>query len=80
MEDKKLLNRKTYKIIKKYDRQQMENYIENIYKIGFKDGVDAGNNADFKIKLVELLDKTKGVGEKTTEKILNALKEMEKGA
>lgn len=50
---------------------------KDIYLKGFKDGVKAGDNADFKIKLVQVLDKTKGIGDKTRDKILNTLKEME---
>ena len=54
-----------------------EQMYKDIYLKGFKDGVKAGDNADFKIKLVQLLDKTKGIGDKTRDKILNTLKEME---
>jgi hypothetical protein len=72
-----LITRKQYKEIKKYDRQQMEIFLTNIYKDGFQDGVNAGDNADFKIKLVQVLQNTKGVGEKTIEKVLDTLKEME---
>ena len=55
----------------------MEIFLTNIYKDGFQDGVNAGDNADFKIKLVQVLQNTKGVGEKTIEKVLDTLKEME---
>lgn len=55
----------------------MEIFLTNIYKDGFQDGVNAGDNADFKIKLVQVLQNTKGVGEKTIEKVLGTLKEME---
>ena len=72
-----LITRKQYKAIKKYDRQQMEIFLTNIYKDGFQDGANAGDNADFKIKLVQVLQNTKGVGEKTIEKVLDTLKEME---
>lgn len=74
---KKLLNRNIYKKVKKMDRQDMEIFLTGIYREGFRDGVEASNNADFKIKLVQVLKNTKGVGKKTTEKILNTLKEME---
>ena len=55
----------------------MEIFLTNIYKDGFQDGANAGDNADFKIKLVQVLQNTKGVGEKTIEKVLGTLKEME---
>lgn len=72
-----LLNRKIYKDIKKYDREQMEEYLRLVYKEGFRDGVESGNNADFKIKLVQVLNKTKGIGPKTIDKVLQTLKEEE---
>lgn len=74
--DKKLINRKTYKAIKKMDRQEMEVFLADIYKTGFEDGVDAGNKADFKIQLVELLNNTKGIGPKLFDRILETAKEM----
>ena len=70
-----LLTRKQYKEIKKMDRQQMENFLAKIYSQGYEDGKEAAEMADFKIKLVQLLEKTKGVGPKTIEKILQTLKE-----
>lgn len=75
--EKNLINRKMYKEIKKYDRQEMERFLANIYKQGFEDGAEAGDNADFKIKLVQVLQNTKGVGEKTIEKVLGTLEEMD---
>lgn len=74
---KKLLNRKIYKKVKKMDRQDMEIFLSSIYREGFKDGAEASNNADFKIKLVQVLKDTKGVGDKTINKVLRTLKEME---
>lgn len=74
---KKILNRKIYKSVKKMDRQEMEAFLADIYKAGFKDGVEAGDNADFRIKLVEILNKTKGIGPKTFNNIMETVKEME---
>ena len=74
--EKKLINRKTYKAVKKMDRQEMEVFLADIYKTGFEDGVDAGNKADFKIMLVQVLEKTKGVGPKTFDRIMETVKEM----
>lgn len=76
-----LLNRKTYKAIKKFDRQEMENFFRDNYEQGFKDGFREGakssNAIDFKIELVQLLDSIegKGIGPKTKTTILEALKE-----
>lgn len=75
--DKKLLNRKLYKQIKRMDRQEMEEYLKDVYTEGFKDGAESAEGADFKIKLVEILNKTKGIGPKTFDKIMEAAKEME---
>jgi hypothetical protein len=40
IQDKKLIDRKTYKAIKKYDRQQMENYLKELYMEAVKDTLD----------------------------------------
>lgn len=82
--EKQLLNRKIYKAIKKYDRQEMEDFFRTIYEEGFKDGFQEGANtgqqADVKIELVQFLEgiEIKGVGEKTKDKILQAYKERGK--
>ena len=74
--EENLINRKTYKKVKKMDRQEMEVFLADIYKTGFEDGVDAGNKADFKIQLVEVLNNTKGIGPKLFDRILETAKEM----
>lgn len=79
-------NRSLYKKIKKMDRQEMEIFFKTVekngkvvgYQQGFKEGKEVAENADFKIKLVQVLNKTKGIGDKTIKKVLNTLKEMEK--
>jgi len=76
MGEKQLINRKIYKEIKRYDRQEMENFLVNIYHQGYQDGVKDGEKADFKIKLVEILEKTKGVGPKMFDRIMQTVKEM----
>lgn len=72
-----LINRKTYKKVKKMDRQEMEVFLVSIYHKGFEDGTKASNDVDFKIKLVQVLENTKGIGPKTIQNVLNTLKEME---
>jgi len=76
MGEKQLINRKIYKEIKRYDRQEMENFLVNIYHQGYQDRVKDGEKADFKIKLVEILEKTKGVGPKMFDRIMQTVKEM----
>lgn len=77
--EKQLLNRKLYKEIKKMDRQEMEEKFQETYCLGFqqgfREGTKTGQQVDFKIELVQLLEGIKGIGEKTKEKILQAYKE-----
>ena len=51
--------------------------IRKVYSQGFRDGVAAGAKADLKIKLVQAMKNTKGVGDKTIKKVLQTLKLME---
>lgn len=74
--EKKLINRKQYKAVKKMDRQEMETFLARIYHQGFQDGAEAGDNADFKIKLVKVLENTKGIGPKLFDRIMGTVKEM----
>ena len=75
MEDNEL--KRLYKEIKKMDRQQIENFLAKVYVQGYEDGTEDAEVTDFKIKLMQVLERTKGVGAKTTEKILQTVKEME---
>lgn len=77
MSKQNLVNRKTYKNVKKMDRQQMEMFIVGVYSDGFNDGVDAGGNVDFRIRLSEILNSTKGVGPTLYDRIMARAKEME---
>lgn len=72
-----LLNRKTYKEIKKYDREQMENFLRTIYTEGFRDGVDVGDRTDFRIKLSQVLNNTKGIGPTFYNRIMENAKEVQ---
>ena len=72
-----LLNRKTYKEIKKYNREQMENFLRIVYTEGFRDGVDAGDRTDFRIKLSQVLNNTKGIGPILYSRIMENAKEVE---
>lgn len=72
-----IINRKTYKRIKKMDRQEMEKFLIETYRNGFKDGTESSNNADFRIRLSEILQETKGVGDKLYDRIMTKAKEVE---
>ncbi len=60
----------------------MESFLRTIYeegfKEGFREGANSGQQADFKIELVQLLEDIPGIGPKTKEKILQAYKERGK--
>ena len=71
------LNRKLYKDIKKYDREEMESFLRTVYTEGFRDGAEAGDKTDFRIKLSEVLNKTKGIGATLYDRIMENAKEVE---
>ena len=58
------------------DRQQMEQYLKDTWRTGFNDGVESGNNADFRINLSEVLNKTKGIGPKLFDRIMQNAKDV----
>lgn len=65
--------RKTYKLT----WQEIDKLIKDNYKKGFQDGVEVGNDADFKIRLVQVLSETKGVGKTILDRAIRINKEME---
>lgn len=58
----KLITRKQYKAVKKMDREEMEAFLTKIYLQGYQDGTEDAEVTDFKIKLMQVLERTKGVG------------------
>ena len=63
--------RSIYKRIKKYDKEQMEEFVQSVYLKGFN---DANRSTDkSKIEVKEKLESVKGLGNKTIDKVLNAL-------
>lgn len=65
--------RAIYKQIKKYDKEDMEAYIEGVYLKGFN---DAGRSKGLdKIRAIEKLKTIKGLGEKTINKVISCLYE-----
>ena len=70
------INRKEYERIKKYDRTQMDTFIQSVYKNGYTDGVRSVPGIDI-AEIKKTLLSVKGLGEKRVEAILEALeKEM----
>lgn len=53
----------------------MKDY-QTAYKKGFEDGLKVVTEVNFKMKLIELLNNTKGVGDKTIMKVLQTLREV----
>nr|DAI47907.1 MAG TPA: hypothetical protein [Caudoviricetes sp.] len=70
------INRKEYEKIKKYDRTQMDTFIQSVYKSGFDDGKSSVPGIDIS-KISEILLGIKGLGTKRVECIVATLeKEM----
>ena len=70
------LTRKTYKDIKKKDHQQMNDYLKNLYKLGFDDGISSAS-IDYDV-LKKVLLEVKGIGEVKADAVINKLKELDK--
>lgn len=67
-----VINRKEYQNIKKMDHNQMNLYIQSIYKSGYTDGVKSVPGIDIS-KINEILLGIKGLGAKRVEYIVAAL-------
>lgn len=71
------INRKEYEKIKKYDRTQMDTFIQSVYKSGFEDGKSSVKGIDFS-NVEKMLLTVKGIGEKKAKDIAIVLgKEFE---
>ena len=66
------INRKEYERIKKYDRTQMDTFIQSVYKGGFKAGTESVPGIDIS-KISEILIGIKGLGAKRVGCIIVAL-------
>lgn len=67
-----VINRKQYQNIKKMDHNQMNLYIQSIYKSGYAEGVKSVPGIDI-TEIKKALLSVKGLGEKRVEAILEAL-------
>lgn len=76
-----VVNRKEYQNVKKMDHNQMNLYIQSIYKSAYMDGFKAGTESVPRIDIAEIqkvLLSIKGLGAKRVASILEALeKEFE---
>lgn len=59
--NKYMINRSTYKNIKKYDHQQMEGYLTDVYKSGYHDGRESVPGVELD-DVMEALHGVKGIG------------------
>lgn len=66
------INRKEYEKIKRYDRTQMDKFIQSVYKSGFEDGKSSVKGIDIS-KINGVLLGIKGLGAKRVECIVAAL-------
>ena len=67
-----VINRKEYQNIRKMDHNQMNLYLQEIYKNGYTDGVKSVPGIDI-AEIKKTLLSVKGLGEKRVEAILAAL-------
>ena len=67
-----VINRKQYQNIRKMDHNQMNLYIQSIYKSAFEDGKAAVPGMDIKC-IDAVLKNIKGIGEKRAAEIVKAL-------
>lgn len=67
-----VINRKEYQNIRKMDHNQMNLYLQEIYKNGYTDGVKSVPGIDI-TEIKKTLLSVKGLGEKRVEAILEAL-------
>lgn len=74
MNNDKIMNRKLYKEIKKFDRTQMEKYLLEIYKQGFEDGRQSVPGVDIS-KIKKIAMSIKGIGEKRADEIICKINE-----
>ena len=72
---KYLINRTMYKDIKKYDHQQMENFLTNVYKNGYADGKESVIGVELKDVEAALKD-VKGIGPVVWDRIEERLAEL----
>ena len=67
-----VINRKEYQAIKKKDHNQMNVYLQEIYKAGYSEGVESVPGIDFE-NIEKVLLTVKGIGEKKAKDIVAAL-------
>lgn len=74
-EHKPIFNRKIYKDLKAADRQQMENFIINVYNEGYKDGQQSVPGIDLS-EIINAIKQVKGIGEKRLQNIVDEVSKL----
>ena len=73
--DKYMIHRTTYKDIKRYDHQQMEDFLTDVYKNGYVDGKESVTGVELQNVEAALKD-VKGIGPVVWNRIQERLAEL----
>lgn len=73
--DKYMINRTEYKDIKRYDHQQMEDFLTDVYKNGYVDGKESVTGVELQDVEAALKD-VKGIGPVVWNRIQERLAEL----
>ena len=73
--DRYLINRTRYKDIKRYDHQQMEDFLTEVYKNGFIDGEESVTGVELQ-DVEKALQDVKGIGPVVWNRINERLAEL----
>lgn len=73
--DKYMINRTKYKDIKRYDHQQMEDFLTDVYKNGYVDGKESVTGVELQDVEAALKD-VKGIGPAVWHRIQERLAEL----
>ena len=73
--DKYMINRTKYKDIKRYDHQQMEDFLTDVYKNGYVDGKESVTGVELQDAEAALKD-VKGIGPVVWNRIQERLAEL----
>ena len=70
-------SRQQQRVIYKLTWKDIDDMQKEYYKKGLKDGKEISSNVDFRIKLSRVLNKTKGIGIKLYDAVMEKAKEVE---
>ena len=73
--DKYMINRTKYKDIKRYDHKQMEDFLTDVYKNGYADGIESVPGVELQ-DVEKALQGVKGIGPIVWNRIKERLAEL----